>query len=242
MGWIRMSRKLLGIIGGMGAKASADFYNTIIDHTNAPMDQDHIEILLYSKSSVPDRTTAIESGETQQVVQALQEAYDKLSGAGADYVAMTCNTAHYFINSLRLTEETKLIHIIDETVNYLKDNQIAKIGLLATDGTLQSRIYEDQLLKNGIEVIHSSSENQKLLMNLIYGQIKAGKKPDENMFQSIASELIDKKAEAIILGCTELSVYANLKQLDKFYVDPQKILAKKCIILCGGTLKEESHE
>lgn len=234
-----MPKKLLGVIGGMGALASADFYDTIINCTHAPTDQDHIDILLYSKASIPDRTEAIKNGEGKVIIDSLQAAYDKLSKAGADYVVMTCNTSYHFINSLQLNERTKFINMIDETVKDLKKDQVSKVGLLVTDGTVQSKTYENKLLENGIEVIYPSAKNQELLMDIIYKQIKAGKEPDEIMFNTISDELIGQDVEAIILGCTELSVYANLKQLDKFYIDPQEIVAKKCIVLCGGALKED---
>lgn len=238
MARISMTKKTLGVIGGMGAQASADFYNMIISCTQASTDQDHIDILLYSKSSIPDRSAAIRNGNEKPVTQALQEAYDKLSGAGVDYIAITCNTAHHFLEDIKLNKDTPIIDMIEECANHLKERQIKKVGLMATEGTLSSKVYDKKLLKNGIEVISPSMEKQKLLMQLIYEQIKSGKEPDHSIFQAVANELISQQVELILLGCTELSVYANMMQLGEFYVDAQTILAKKCVSLCGGILKE----
>lgn len=237
-----MNKKLLGIIGGMGAQASADFYNTIIRFTDAPKDQDHIEILLYSKASIPDRTEAIVCGDKAEVVASLQKAYDKLLRAGADYIVMTCNTAHYFLSDINANEKAPFISLIDETIHYIQSQNISKVGLMTTDGTSKSKIYEKPLLDVGIEVIKPSEDKQKQLMNFIYNQIKSGKEPDRTIFGDVANSLISQNVDGIILGCTELSYYANLASLDNFYINPQEILAKKCILQCGGKLKEVIHE
>lgn len=237
-----MSKKILGVIGGMGAQASAGFYNTVIESTYAKNDQDHIEMLIYSKTSIPDRTDAIKKGKSEEVVKSLQEAYDRLNRAGADYVVMTCNTAHYFINELNFKEETQFINMLEVTVDSLSENGFRKVGLMATDGTIYSKVYEKKLQDQGIELIVPNKDQQLVVMDMIYQYLKIGHFPPEEYFTKIASDLLDRGAEAIILGCTELSYFANFKKLGKPYVDPQKILARKCIILCGGTLLEEYYE
>lgn len=237
-----LSKKLLGVIGGMGAQASADFYNIIIQNTHYLTDQDHIEMLIYNKASIPDRTSAIKSGQDAEVTHSLQEAYNRLADAGADYVVMACNTAHYFIDKLDLRPSSQFVNMLDETVDYLKNKGFKKVGLMATEGTIQSKVYKNKLSANQIETVVPSEKNQKLLMEFIYKQIKAGKKPDDEIFNLVSQELMSQNVQAIIIGCTELSYYANLKKLSPFYIDPQRILARKCIVLCGGEVTEEEYD
>lgn len=233
-----MSTKTLGVIGGMGPQASASFYDIIIENTKAEKDQDHINLLLYSHASIPDRTTAILNQATNDIINILKSDIYKLERFGVDYIVLTCNTSHNFIEELKKNATVPIISIIDETTEYLSKENIKKVGLLATDGTLQTRIYTDKLEAKGIEVIIPCSNNQSKVMSIIYDQVKKGIPVDDTMFSAVVDELIDNDAGAIILGCTELSYYGSYKNLGDFYVNPQEILARKCITLCGGRLVE----
>lgn len=234
-----MSTKILGVIGGMGPQASAGFYETVIANTHAEKDQDHINMVIYSHADIPDRTEAIISGKGDEVVRVLQNDVEKLVDFGADYIVMTCNTAHYFIEELKKNKRANFIDMIEETVNYLLQKNIKKVGLLATDGTLLTRIYNDKLEANQIEVVVPSPENQALVMEIIYKQIKSGKAADDSMFEKITKELLEQDVEAIVTGCTELSYYSRINKLKDPFVDPQKLLAQKCIVLCGEELVKE---
>lgn len=237
-----MSKKLLGVIGGMGAQASADFYDTIIDCTHAPRDQDHIDMLIYSKASIPDRTAAIEQMAVEGVIHALQSAYNTLVHAGANYIVMTCNTSHSFIDRLQTVDAVPIVHIIEEAVSELKRQGVSKVGVLLTDGLAKTNVYHRYLMQYGIEDVYPSAHNQTLVMKIIYEQIKAGLPPDTQMFDTIVQELKEKGVDRVILGCTELSVYAKIQNLGPFFFDPQKNLARRCVELCGGVLKESMRE
>lgn len=228
-------RKLLGILGGMGPQASSSFYQYIINHTNASKDQEHIDIILYSHASIPDRTTAIKEGNSE-ILDILKKDLIKLESFGSDFIAITCNTSHYFIDKLRNSINIPIVSIVDETVEYLKNNGIKKIGLMATDGTLNTRIYTDKLEKNGISVVAPSNDKQIKVMDIIYKYIKSGIEFDNCIFDDVVNELKSHDVEKIILGCTELSYYGEVNNLDEFYINPQEILAKKCIVLCNGEL------
>lgn len=233
-----MSTKTLGVIGGMGPQASASFYNIIIENTKAEKDQDHIDVLLYSHASIPDRTTAILNQKTNDIIEILKSDINKLEKFGVDYIVLTCNTSHNFIDELEKEATVPIISIIEETTEYLSKKNIRKVGLLATDGTLQARIYTDKLEAKEIEVVIPCPDNQSKVMDIIYNQVKKGIQVDDMMFLSIVNELVNNGVGAIILGCTELSYYGSCKNLGDFYVNPQEILARKCITLCGGELIE----
>ncbi len=234
-----MSTKTLGIIGGMGPQASAGFYNLLIENTIAEKDQDHIDLILLSHASIPDRTTAILNDDSAKIIELLQKDIEKLAAIGADFVVLTCNTSHLFIDQLGENASIPIVSMIDTTVEFLQKNKISKVGLMATDGTVQRKIYTSKLENAGIKVVLPSEEMQQNVMRIIYDQVKKGKSVDEKMFDSIANELKMQCVEAIILGCTELSYYGEIKKLSDLFIDPQKILARKCIELCGGKLTKE---
>jgi len=227
-------RKTLGVIGGMGPQATQCFYQDIIDNTIAQKDQDHIDMVIINHASMPDRTSAILSGATEPVYSRLKNDVEKLIKFGVDYIAMPCNTSHYFIDKLKSENDVSFIDMIEETAAVIKKRNINKVGLMATEGTVKSKIYETKMKKYGIEIILPSEEKQSYIMQIIYDQVKSGIDPDKEMFEKISEELKEKGAQAIILGCTELSYYNKLYNLSEFYIDAQAILVKKCIEVCGG--------
>lgn len=229
-------RKMLGVIGGMGPQATQCFYKDIIDNTVASNDQEHIDMVIINHASMPDRTQAILSGNTEDIFSRLSGDVQKLINFGVDYIAMPCNTSHYFIDKLKEQNNIKFIDMIEETAKEIKRRNLTKIGLMATNGTVKSRIYETKMKKFGIEVVLPSEERQSDVMKIIYEQIKAGKKPSTDMFDSIAEELKSQGAQAIVLGCTELSYYGEINELGNFFVDAQKVLVRRSIELCGGRL------
>lgn len=229
-------RKILGVIGGMGPQATQSFYQDIINNTVAEKDQDHIDMVIINHASMPDRTGAILSRDTKNVFQKLLEDAKKLNTFGVDYIAMPCNTSHYFIDKLKLETGFNFVDMIEETAKAIKSKGLSKVGLMATDGTITSNIYKTKMEQFGIEVIYPSEIMQKKVMEIIYDQIKAGKEPSVESFAAISNELENLGAKIIILGCTELSYYAQINKLGELYIDAQKVLVRKSIELCGGKL------
>ena len=229
-------RKILGVIGGMGPQATQSFYQDIINNTVAEKDQEHIDMVIINHASMPDRTGAILSGDTKNVFQKLLEDANKLNTFGVDYIAMPCNTSHYFIDKLKLETGFNFVDMIEETAKAIKSKGLSKVGLMATDGTITSDIYKIKMEQFGIEVIYPSEIMQKKVMEIIYDQIKAGKEPSVESFSEISTELENLGAKIIILGCTELSYYAQINKLGELYIDAQKVLVRRSIELCGGKL------
>lgn len=229
-------RKILGVIGGMGPQATQCFYQNIIDNTIASKDQEHIDMVIINHASMPDRTESILSGKTEVVFSKLSGDVQKLINFGVDYIAMPCNTSHYFIDKLKKQNNIEFIDMIEETAKVIKGRNISKIGLMATNGTVISRIYETKMKKFGIEVVLPSKDRQTDVMTIIYDQIKAGNPPCVQTFDLVSKELESAGAQAIVLGCTELSYYSELYKLGDFFVDAQKVLVRKSVELCGGRL------
>ena len=115
------------------------------------------------------------------------------------------------------------------------------MGLMATDGTVQSGIFQQQVEALGMQLVVPGEEGQKAVMTLIYDQVKAGKQPDLTLFQQVCRELQDLGAEAVVLGCTELSLLKKQYPLGNGIIDALEVLAKESVLACGKQVKEEYH-
>lgn len=233
--------KRLGVIGGLGPIATAYFYELIIKMTDARVDQEHIEMLIFSKPSIPDRTDFILGKSTDNPVYDIIDVGNLLSDMGADYIAIPCITAHYFNDKLGEEINTPIIHIIKETVQYLISHNISRAGIMATEGTIYSRLFQNELKLGGIEAIVPSADRQKDVTELIYKNVKANLPVDIDKFKSVSEELCREGAEVIILGCTELSLIKRDYDIGPGYIDAMEVLAMRSIVLCEAKLKEEYH-
>ncbi len=231
----------LGVIGGMGPQATELLYQKIISMTDAKCDQEHIDMIILSHAAMPDRTEAIRSGKTEKVFSLLSEDAKMLETNGADYIAIPCNTSHYFYDALQAQVKIPIIHMVRETVKRVKerDPAITKVGLLATDGTVFAGIYAKECEKAGLCCVTPDESTQKIVMKIIYEQIKAGEKGSIDDFGIIDTYLKKNGCEAAILACTELSCFKNYHALDRFYLDALDVLCEKAVRLCGGKLKKE---
>ena len=228
-----MNRPILGVLGGLGPAASVYFYDLITSHTAANKDSDHIDLVLASAASTPDRTDFI-VGDGEDPLPSMIETAKRLAAFGADFIALPCNTAHYFYEKLTAATERPVINIIRETVDYLRSQGITRMGLLATDGTVTSGAYEKVCFDAGIECITPDESARKKIMSIIYDDIKAGKSPDMEAFHGVSASLLSHGAQKIVLGCTELSLIKRDEHLpDSVYVDSLEVLACRCITLCG---------
>lgn len=228
----------LGILGGVGPLASVYFANMIINMTSASNDQEHIPLFMFNDNVIPDRTAFILGRSDIDPVPRMIEDIKKLSDFGCDYIAVTCNTAHYFYDKLQDSTDAKVVNMIDAAVDsaLAKRPDAEKIGILATDGTVQSGVYSKVIERHGIECITPSVKSQKMIMDIIYSQVKAGREVDLDGFMSVISELRASGCDAIILGCTELSVINmnnKLTQNNDDIIDAMEALAERCIALCG---------
>ena len=232
--------KKLGVIGGMGPMATQVLYKRIIEKTDASCDQEHIDMIILSHASIPDRTASIKSGDTKKLLNILTDDAKMLENNNVCAIAIPCNTSHYFIESIQKSIKVPIINMVRETIEHIKNvnPNIKKIGILATDGTNFSGIYKKECERLGIECIVPDSETQKIVMSIIYDQIKAGEKGNMEDFLKIDAFLKSMGCEAGVLACTELSCFAKNYSLDSFYVDALEILCDKSILLCGGKLKE----
>ena len=236
-----MSEKIIGILGGMGPEATADLYYRIIRATPAQRDQDHLRCIIYSNTKVPDRTAAIlEVGPSP--LPELIRAAKRLEEAGADFIAIPCNTAHYFLPDLQRELRIPVINMISLSAEKTKKKKqdVTKVAILATDGTLRSRLYHEAYADKGITVIEPPPEIQEMVMSAIYKDIKAGNLSEGKAFlKSVADSLINSGAEIIVCGCTEVSLVIKDGDLTVPVLDSLQVLAEACVDYALGKRKPQ---
>jgi len=234
--------KTLGIIGGLGPMATVYFMELIIKMTDVKTDQEHMRIYLQSLPDTPDRTAYI-CGETDEnPLPFFVKAGTSLSEQGADFIAIPCVTAQYFYKELSDNLDVPVIHLIEGLIKEIKANSIKKVGILATDGTIRSKLLQNQLIDNGIDVIIPGQEDQASIMDIIYNQIKAGKPVNLSQFFEVVQRLKKQGAEKLILGCTELSLIKRDFKIDSDCIDVLDVLAKNTVLYSGAPLKKEYQE
>lgn len=230
-------KKTIGIIGGMGPLATCDLFRKIIDVTDAACDQEHIRVCIDNNTEIPDRTAAILHGGKDPVEEMTRSAKG-LQAQGADVLIMPCNTAHYFYDRVSSRVDVPFLHMIAETAKAAKKLGMTRVGLLATDGTVQSGVYAKAFAEAGIAMDTPSPENQKAVMDVIYKGVKAGNyELDLAGFHKTMDELFAGGAEAVVLGCTELPVAFDMYHIDRPHIDPTLILAQAAVKFVGGKLK-----
>lgn len=223
---------ILGIFGGMGPEATANLYQLIVKLTPAEKDQDHIPTLMFSNPQVPDRTTAIQTGD-KSIIPCLVEGVARLEKAGASLIAIPCNTAHYFYDDMQRAVRIPIIHMIRETVAEVANRypNARTIGLLATSGTIASGLYEKEFTARGIAVVTPDPDIQeKKVMAAVYG-IKAGtkKKQAEDLLFEAGRNVESRGAQVMVLGCTEIPLAFNPDRASVPVVNATKVLAERSI-------------
>lgn len=232
---MRDGYKTLGIIGGMGSKATSVFFDRIVDHTVAECDQDHINAVILNYSDFPDRTEAIKSGQTEDIIKALVKACKTLEGLDAANIAIPCNTSHYFMDEMRKATAAYVISMVDESVDKALSMGAKRIGIMATDGTIQADVYGKACKDRGLTAIYPDDELQKDVMSIIYDDIKRGLPGDSKKFNRVIEGFEAEKCDAVILACTELSVYRDNNPVPDFCIDAMDVLVKSSIEKSGAT-------
>ncbi len=233
--------KRLGIIGGLGPMATAYFLRMIVEMTDAKTDQEHIEVLLHSRPQIPDRTRYILGLSKESPMPHFQEIGMQLVKQGADVIVIPCITAHFFRDALEKDIDCPIIHSIEETGYYLQSEGISKVGIMATDGTIQSKLFQNILGKYGISCVVPEQAGQASVMHIIYENVKKGLPIEMERFEAVSSELFSKGAQVILLGCTELSMAKRDHNIGACYLDVMEVLARRAVISCGTLKPEYEH-
>lgn len=223
---------LLGILGGLGPMSSVYFCEMLTAHTKADCDNDHINFLLSSRADTPDRSSFILGTSKDDPTPIMTEEALRLKKAGADVIAIPCNTAHYFYKRICECVSIPIINIIEETADFCKHEGLTRVGVLATQGTIESGAYADVFKERGIEIVALETCEQAIINDTIFNEIKRGLKPNMSRFISVCDALQNRGCQRLILGCTELSLIKKNYALPSYFVDSLELLALAAIARC----------
>lgn len=234
-----MKYQPIGIIGGVGPLAAVAFELRLLQLADAKTDQEYPVIFHYNNSQVPDRTAAI-VGNGADPVPSLQHTLDTLVAAGAKVLAMPCNTGHALIDRLTIPSDVTYINMLTAVRDrVLKEHGGATIGVLCTDGTRASGVYDDTFASTNCTVLYPTKEDQQLVMDAIYGidGIKSGGRdvPREKL-TSVADRLAERGVSLIIAACTEIPL--ALSKCSVPIIDTIDVLAQA--VLDASSLPSES--
>ena len=239
---------MIGILGGMGTQAGLDFCNKLAIQYRGKIDQDYPLFFLYNKSNIPGRPESI--GKTtgklsnrfenitskkkyEKVLKSLIDGCKKLEKAKCKFIVIPCNTAHYWYEDLQKKIRIPIINMPQEVFIHTKKNckKNSKIGLLATEGTLKTKVY-DKIFNKNFKLFFPNNNLQRKSVNKAIKDVKMGNvKRAARIIQPAINYLIKNKCKKIILGCTELPIaifaYKSIKTVksSKIFLDPNLVLA-----------------
>lgn len=222
-------RAVIGILGGMGPLATADLYHKIIESTPAASDQEHIPVVIYADPRVPDRTEAL-LRDGEDPTPWLVHGARTLSGMGADFIVMPCNTAHAFLDGIQPAIDKPIVSMIDAAADEIARERPAAgmVGLLATSGTIQSEIYQRALAIRGIDVIVPDDDIQRRCVMAAIREVKAGRAgPSATaLLTEAAQHLMERGADVLLAACTEIPVVFQQRHTKTPLVDATGALAR----------------
>lgn len=222
----------VGIIGGMGPAATCALFGHIIDRTPARRDQDHLHVIIDSDPATPDRTEALLGGGPSPL-DCLVCSARLLESVGASLLAMPCVTAHAFIDQIRQAVAAKVLSMIDQTKRRLAEAHpsVARVGLLATDGTLKADVFA--ALRPEIELLVPDAADQRDVMSAVYGPAgikSAGDNPTAAaLLAGVATRLVERGAQAIVAGCTEIPLALKPQAVAVPVLDTLDLLAEAVV-------------
>ena len=239
---------MIGILGGMGTQAGLDFCNKLAMLNRGKIDQEYPLFILYNKSNIPGRPESIGLHakalstipgrpkniiKYNKVLKSLLNGCRSLEKSGCKFIVIPCNTAHYWYEDLQSKIKIPIINMPKEVFIHTKKNckKNSKIGLLATEGTLKTQIY-NKLFEKIFTIIKPTESLQIKSVNQTIKYVKMGNiKLAEKAIRPAINYLLKMKCKKIILGCTELPIaifaFKSFKKikLSKIFLDPNLILA-----------------
>jgi aspartate racemase len=234
-------RPQLGIIGGLGPLASADFYFKLTRMTDALRDNEHLPCVVLSVPQLPDRTEAILAGHDGPLAP-LAAAVSTLNELGVACIAMPCNTAHHWYDRLTANSRAEIIHIGDAVVAEIRRTLgRGRVTNLATRGTLASGFYQNRISAAGFEVCAPTDAEFQERVDSAIALVKSGSIGEAAAETERALHLAQVAgAHAALLGCTELSVVAaSLDDTNGLIViDSNAALARASLTRLGFGVQE----
>ncbi|MBN1858376.1 amino acid racemase [Candidatus Bipolaricaulota bacterium] len=224
-----MKRPTVGVIGGMGPQATAEFYRRLVAMTPARGDDEHLHVLIDSDPSIPSRQDAL-AGRGKSPLARLIIVARRLESAGATCLAMPCNTAHAWYKELQEAVSIPIINMIEETVHVIRHTPSSpqELGVLATHGALHAELYEKAFGDGGPRLCVPDPEQCQEIMDAVAG-VKAGSLIGRRQVAAVARSMLDRGADAILVGCTEVSLLIQPDDVEAEVIDSMSVLARATV-------------
>ena len=235
----------LGIIGGLGPAATAQLFTQIVKYTEAACDQDHLDITILNRPSIPDRTAfLLGKPDAASFVEPMQQAARDLEALGCSFLATPCNTAHARLGAIAsVLEHARFVDMPRTAAAFAKRLGCTRVGVLATDGALASGVYQKALEDEGVCAVIPGQHVQETVMSIIYDDVKAGRPASPEKVVNVCDALTSAGSDGIMLGCTELSLLGLPRKVgEALVVDALDVLAWRCVTLCGAKARNLEDE
>ncbi len=229
----------LGVLGGMGPLATADFLRKLVESTPAECDQDHVPTITYSVPQVPDRVEPILTGSGPSPLPAMIEGLRTLESTGVEAIAVPCITAHFWFPELSRAASVPVFHIADATLISLEHQGLKggqAVALLGTAATLQAGFFQARLQERGLRVqIPSESQMVSHVLAAIAAVKRGARKTAFECASHVVERMLEGGAERVVLACTELPLAMETAgpELLGRCVDPLRALAVACVDWAG---------
>ena len=229
--------KRVGILGGMGPEATILLMQKIINGIKAEDDSNHIPMIVHQNTQVPSRIERIIEGNGADPAPVLKKMAKDLQDMNCDFLAMPCNTAHYYYSDICESVTVPLLNMIELSAQKLVEQKLSKIGVLASPAIKKIGIFDEMFKQFGFE--SKLSEDDIGMLKIIKTVKKGGlDKPTIANFKSQVSKLIDFECDGILIACTELSLLSDYIPKSLPYVDSLDCLAEKIISMAMRTETE----
>jgi aspartate racemase len=224
---------VIGVLGGMGPQASADFLAKLVAATPVEREQDHLRVLLDCNPKVPDRNSAIAGSDPAlgpgPVLAGMARGLER---AGVSLLVMACNTAHAFEADIRAAVRVPFVSMIEEACDACTRTfpGVRRVGVLAAQGCLDAGLYQRALAQRGYEALLLTPPQQAHFMRLLY-RVKLGELSDglRAEMHALGATLIEAGADVLVAGCTEVPLVLHAGELARPLIDATANLARRCV-------------
>ena len=219
-----MTKKLVGILAGMGPRSTAPFVDAIVSQCqriyDAKLDEEFPRMMILS---LPTPFYVDRPIDHDRMKAAIIDGLRQLESIGVDFIAMPCNAAHIYFDELRCSITVPLLNIVDETLASLKD--LGRTTLLGTRGTLESNLYQDGFHRAGLEFVFDQGWQD--LIDQTISLIKSGDSQSggASTWNELLSHLVDAEVQQAVIACTDLNVVLDPKAYCLQFVDSSDCLA-----------------
>lgn len=228
-----MKRPFFAVLGGMGTLATESYIRLVNAATHAHSDQEYLDYVVFNDASVPDRTAFIVGESDDDPFPVIADDIDKASAMGASFIVLTCNTAHYFHDRFQALTDVPILHMPREAVKRLSQlypaGRTTRVGFLGTVGSRASGVYKHAVEEAGYTFVEPDDALQTRITSLIYDDVKGSGELNLSRYESVLRDMLDPAGpcacDALILGCTELSVLNEAFPLPQLpVIDAQAVL------------------